>query len=222
MRSAVRALGELGAGLVLAPERQLLASRARDVEGTLLGDLVVERGARMEPEEARSAIVLDTSHARDGVLDVAGAIRDAARASAPKSAKKVAAPGDLLVSRLRPYLRQIALVTPGAVALAAGRPIAVSTEFYVLSPRATQLRTEAGGNTDLAFLVPLLLSASVQGLLAEAQEGGHHPRVPRASLLALSVPREVLDARVETSRRVRAAFEALYRASNGLRELLDG
>lgn len=201
MRSAVRLLSELGEDVVLAPERHL--SRIDAGRGTPLGDLVEERSTRIV--DLSRAVILDTTHARDGLLDVPGAIRDASPA---KSAKKLAREGDVIVSRLRPYLRQIAFVHRAA--LVPRRPLAVSPEFYVLSPR----------EGDLAWLLPFLLSEPVQQALADAQEGGHHPRVPRASLFALRVPDDVLRKRAHTSRAVLAALDAFYRASARYRSLL--
>lgn len=211
MKVAVRTLGELAPDYVLAPERHVVAAGAAHAAassaGVPLGELVVERRERVDPSEG--AVVLDTSHARDGILDVAGALRDGA---GTKSAKKRAREGDLVVSRLRPYLRQIALVHASSVALAGGRALALSTEFYVLGPRDPR---------DLAFLVPFLLSDDVQRALAGAQEGGHHPRVPRSSLFALHVPRAILRARTKSSRAVTSALAEVYRASSGWRALLE-
>lgn len=207
MRSAVKTLEELGEDLVLAPERHVVSGAARG--GVPLGELVVERTDRALARDLDGAVVLDTSHAKDGLLDLRSALRDRAGA---RSAKKIAREGDLLVSRLRPYLRQIALVHPAALALAGGRPLCVSTEFYVLSPRSPA--------DDLAYLLPLLLGAEVQEALAGAQEGGHHPRVPRASLLSIGVPRSVLASRARAARRVRDALGEHYQASRALMALL--
>lgn len=204
MKSVVRTLADLGEDLVLAPERWLAT---RDVgDGVPLGDLVVERRERVVAGEP---IVLDTTHARDGVIDVSAAIR---AATSPRSAKKSARAGEIIVSRLRPYLRQIAYVHPAAQAV--GRPFAVSTEYYVLAPRVD--------GEDIAFLVPFLLAEPAQAVLAAAQEGGHHPRVPLTSLLALRVPKALVAAREERSREIRAALATLYAATAHYRDLLDG
>ena len=208
MKAAIVALADLAPDFVLAPERHVALAQRGD--GVPLGELVEERSERIDPRAAERAVVLDTSHARDGILDVAGALRVVAGA---KSAKKRALAGDLLVSRLRPYLRQIALVHPRAIAAADGRPLALSTEFYVLAPRSP--------DHDLAFLVPYLLSPLVQQLLAAAQEGGHHPRVPRSSLFALRVPRALVRTRAKVSRAVTGAFGDFYEAEASLRALLD-
>lgn len=207
MKFAVRTLADLAPELVLAPERHVLAARAG--AGVPLGELIIERRERIVASALGDAVVLDTSHARDGILDVWGALRDGAGG---KSAKKRALPGDLVVSRLRPYLRQIALVHPRALTAAAGRKLALSSEFYVLAPRVE--------GDDLAFLVPFLLAAETQASLASAQEGGHHPRVPRSSLFSLRVPWSVLRQRARTSRAVTDALGATYRASSRLRGVL--
>lgn len=193
----VRTLEELGDDVVLAPERWALAA---DVgEGVPLDQIVVER--RERSIDLERAVVIDTTHARDGVLDLPSAQRVT---EVPKSTKKVARAGDIVVSRLRPYLRQIALIHPRALDAIHGRSLALSTEFYVLSPR------RAGD--DLAFLLPFLLGEQTQAVLASAQEGGHHPRVPRSSLFALRVPEEIVRARRRLSAQVSTALGGLYDA----------
>ena len=188
----VRTLAEMGPTIAMAPERHLamrLVGQAGE-RGVALSSLVELRNERAVGPDLERAIVLDTTHARDGLLDV----RAASRAGAPPaSAKKRVRPGDLLVSRLRPYLRQIAFVHPAACD--AARPLACSTEFYVLSPR--------GDGESLAFLLPWLLGAPVQTVLAAAQEGGHHPRVPRELLLSMRVE----ETRVRSRKRVSAEVE---------------
>ncbi len=204
MKLTLRTLGELGEDVVLAPERWVAASELG--EGVPLGELVVERRERADLDRA---VVLDTTHARDGLLDVASALRAVPSA---KSTKKSALAGDLVVSRLRPYLRQIAFVHPRVIEAADGRPIALSSEFYVLAPRRPK--------DDLAWLLPYLLREQAQALLAAAQEGGHHPRVPRSSLLALRVPVDLVERRQRLSREVNAALDALYVANARYRDLL--
>lgn len=206
MKSAIRLLSELAPDFVLAPERHVAVAGAG--EGIPLGDLAEERRETLDPSDTPDAVILDTSHARDGLLDVAGALRDGAGG---KSLKKRARAGDLVVSRLRPYLRQIAFVHPDALSPAGKRPLALSTEFYVLSPR---------GGDSLAFLVPFLLSDITQAHLAAAQEGGHHPRVPRSTLLAMRVPEFLVAKRAESSRAITKALAAYYRSLTTLRDLL--
>lgn len=200
MKVAVRTLADLGVGCILSPERHVTASDRGS--GIALGDLVVERKETADPSKLGRALILDTTHAKDGLVDVASALRDR---SPPRSAKKLAHAGDLLISRLRPYLRQIALLHPAALAAADGRPIAVSTEFYVLRPPAAR--------SELAYLLPYLLGPAAQALLAGAQEGGHHPRVPRESLFALRVPESLVAGRAAANRSLGRSLTAFYEAA---------
>lgn len=200
MKSVIRTLVDLGPEFVLAPERFLAEAGAG--EGMPLGELVTLR-----QEQAPSGVVLDTTHAQDGVLDVTTALRTP---SSAKSTKRAVKAGDVIVSRLRPYLRQIAFVHPAALAQAK-RPLAVSSEFYVLAPRGTE---------PIAFLVPFLLGNRAQAVLAAAQEGGHHPRVPRDSLLALRIPPELVAARGESSKAVVRALDDVYRATSRWHSLI--
>ena len=181
-QAAVRSSAALDPGWVLAPERYdpRLAAGA---PGVALGELaeIVREHVSPERAPAGSFLVLDTGDAQEGVL-----LPPAARAPVPGaalgSAKKTARPGDVLISRLRPYLRQVALVDEGLT----DAVVACSTEFYVLRAREDR---------SIAFLVAFLLSAPVQQRLAAAQEGGHHPRFRQDALEALVVPDAVLAAR---------------------------
>jgi hypothetical protein len=194
----IRTLGELGDELSLAPERQRASELAGG--GVALEDLVVLRNERLAPEDIGRALILDTTHTRDGLVDLVSARRASAP---PRSAKKRVRAGDLLVSRLRPYLRQIAFVHPRAVAACGGVPLGCSTEYYVLAPRDGQR---------LEYLLPFLLGPEAQAFLAAGQEGGHHPRVPLETLLALRVPVGVVRSRAPASVRVDASLAEVYRA----------
>lgn len=208
MKAVIRTLDELGHDIVLSPERFLVHEHGDDGQSVPLSELVVERRERAPLGEG--TLVLDTTHARDGLLDI-----PAARRAAPstKSAKKTASVGDLVVSRLRPYLRQIALVHPRALEASQRAVLAFSTEFYVLAPRNPR--------EDLAFLVPVLLSSRIQAILAGAQEGGHHPRVPLAVVLGLRIPKRMLGERARRCREVRDRLDDLYKAEGAYHALLD-
>jgi hypothetical protein len=199
----LRTLAELGPRITLAPERY---REDRDtVKGVPLSDLVVEVRERLVLHRGDRAIVLDTTHVKDGLLDLS-----AARARAlPLSAKWRVPPGALLVSRLRPYLRQIGFASrplfSSSGELAHGGPLGCSTELSVLVPSAD--------GESLAYLLPFLLSAPAQAFLAAGQEGGHHPRVPRETLLSLRVPYCRLRGRRAKSDAIEKAAEEMYAAS---------
>src|SRR5207248_4623376 len=95
-------------------------------------------------------VVLDTGHAREGVVLTS---TEPVSAAGIGSAKKRASPGDVIISRLRPYLRQVAYVDEAlAVDEDGPREIVCSTEFYVLRGRSQE---------SVAFLVAFLLSDAV-------------------------------------------------------------
>lgn len=166
---ATRTVRELGESLVLAPERfDPRRSPGAGAQGRRLDELVElradHRTARaFRPDEP--VLVLDTSHAFEGVVLLR---HQPIEARALGSAKRQLRPGDVIVSRLRPYLRQVAFVDEGLFALApGGNAVCGSSEFFVLRDR---------DGFPAAALLPFLLAATVQAALAAGQEGGHHPR----------------------------------------------
>jgi hypothetical protein len=203
--ASIRTLGALDPGWVLAPERYDPRRRGDGRPGVALGALVDVVRETVRPARAPLPryLVLDTGDAREGVLAAGAAVA----AGELGSAKKLLRTGDVIVSRLRPYLRQVALVD-AELAPGAGAGLACSTEFHVLRPRA--------GDASIAFLVAFLLGDGAQAALAASVEGGHHPRFAQAALEALVVPDEVLAARAELSARVESAVAAARRAEREL------
>jgi hypothetical protein len=203
-------LAELGPRITLAPERYREERHA--VKGVPLADLVAEVREGLFLRACDRAVVLDTTHVKDGLVDL-----PAARAKPlPVSAKWRVPPGALLVSRLRPYLRQIGFASRALFSssgdLVDGEPLGCSTEFSVL--------VSAADGESLAFLLPFLLSAPVQAFLAAGQEGGHHPRVPRETLLSLHVPHSRIRGRRAKSHAIERAVKEMYAASARYREAL--
>lgn len=95
------------------------------------------------------------------------------------SAKKRFLPGDVVISRLRHYLRQIAVVRTPSDAVALG-----SSEFIVLRPKTEALPQEA--------VVLFLRCLPVQTILEYSQDGSHHPRFSEEDLLAIPFPDAML------------------------------
>jgi hypothetical protein len=193
-QAVVRAVAALDKGLILAPERY--DPRRHDTApGQRLAELATVVREQVTPAKAGESefLVLDTTDAREGAIVT---YKETCRGDELGSTKKLTQPGDVIISRLRPYLRQVGLVDAG---LAEPRvQLACSTEFYVLRPRSDSI----------GFLVPFLLSSSVQAQLAAAQEGGHHPRFNQETLENLSVPDHIVAQREELSKRVETAAAA--------------
>ncbi len=192
-----RSADRLAAPTVLAPERydprRELSSK---VSSAPLNEIVEIVKQTVQTKDAiKPALVLDTSDAREGFV-----IARKQPTTDIGSTKKTTQPGDVIISRLRPYLRQVALVDE-AIPNSSNAQILCSTEFFVL---------RSINRESIAFLVPFLLTESVQQVLAASQEGGHHPRFDSTVLLALPIPTAMLDVRQDVSTRVERAAK-LYR-----------
>jgi len=120
------------------------------------------------------------------------------------STKKKLKPGDLVVSRLRSYLKEIAVVLDNGP-----MPMVGSTEFIVLRPQKGAIRIEA--------LLVYLRSKYVQTVLKWCQDGSNHPRFHESELLNLRIPDVVRDHQDGIAARVQASIQARREA----RRLLD-
>ncbi len=204
MRWIARPFLETGADFSLSPEHWLANETASQLTGGTLLKQVVQSVAHTQvpPEGAR--FVLDTGNAREGLLDIT-ILGDPV--SGRTSAKKVVRDGDVIVSRLRPYLRQVTFIPPGTCELLGVEQLYCSTEFFILRAR------EEGLN--IAGLVAWLLSEPIQDMLSAAATGGHHPRISVDLLLNSPVEDRYLE--VEASEKI---GDVLRRHIEGQRELL--
>lgn len=202
MRSCVARIADLDSVVILSPERYTV-EEDRFGNGIALQDLTMLSKASVSPKAAasRDLYVADTTHAEHGILKVLSI-----RPQRIKSAKKLIRQGDVLISRLRPYLRQVALVDKAS--FQSLEDFCCSTEFYVL---------RSIDSKSISFLVPWLLSGSVQKVLEESVEGAHHPRFSPETLLRLRVPQALVDERESVSRKV----EQVSKMYNDQYSLLD-
>jgi hypothetical protein len=208
----IRRVRDLGQALILAPERfdprrNIEVESARCLSG--VAEIVTETVAvGALPVESR-VLVLDTTQAFEGFVVLR---HEPVAAGQMGSTKRRLRPGDVIISRLRPYLRQVAFIDQDLFQLApGGNEVVASTEFYVLRGK---------DGFEVAALVPFLLSSSVQAALAAGQEGGHHPRFPKELLAALRVPDGVVSGAPALAERVRALAAAVRQALRGSRELV--
>lgn len=207
----IKKVADLETGFVLAPERydpRRETVFSEDEAATVaLSELVtlVKKTVNASSKEIESCLVLDTSDSREGI--VIGRQRQIPIAELG-STKKVLEPNDVIVSRLRPYLRQVALVDKEISNWTGSAALLCSTEYF-------PLRSIDGRS--IAFLVPFLLSDQVQKILAASQEGGHHPRFNDSTLLALRVPKALVQEREAISKAIEQSVR-LYRESERLIE----
>lgn len=148
----------------------------------------------------------DLTAALEPVLDDSAETMPAAEIG---STKKKFQAGDVVISRLRSYLREIAVVRTSPTIAAVG-----SSEFIVLRPREN-----AKSKLTPETLLIYLRSLPVQTILKWSQDGSAHPRFDEDDLLAIPVPdsvvriapkidalvNEALTARAETAHLLEAA-----------------
>ncbi len=147
---------ELERTYVLAPERydprrESLRSGPIVKRAVPLGNIVkcVRQTISPTAKMDRELVVIDTSDVREGIIV---GRKCPTRLGNVGSAKKLFQHNDVLISRLRPYLRQVAFVDTEFAAGSVDVVLACSTEFFVLR----SLNEES-----IAFLVPYLLSTPV-------------------------------------------------------------
>lgn len=109
------------------------------------------------------------------------------------SAKKIGTPGDLVISRLRSYLREIAIVPDRGEHY---NPL-FSTEYYVL-------RSIDGSGSE--WLLPYLLSNPVQTIFQFSQTGSNHPRFMDWTLIDLPIPDGIINEKDRLTQYIKTAI----------------
>jgi hypothetical protein len=212
----VRTQSQLDPTLVLSPERYdprryFLKSNESQTQTALLGDVVtiVRKVFSPSTSDSEPCLVLDTSDASEGVVVTRKQVVGPAEIG---SAKKCAEARDVIISRLRPYLRQVAFIDHEIVSRTGCKNLLCSTEFFVLRSRSEK---------SIAFLVPFLLSEPVQQVLAVAQEGGHHPRFREQTLTTLLLPKALLERRDPISDTVEASISFFRQAEQQIAAMAE-
>lgn len=201
----VRTIEQLDPGLVLTPERYNPKRRINtngEQSFYKLSEFATLANDQVTAREAGSHLVLNTSDALGGCIN----IPHEATLKLSSSKKRIRK-GDVIISRLRPYLKQIAYCDVDYDNLVG------STEFYVLRPRIE--------GDDLAFLLPYLLSDPVQRVFQSAVEGSQHPRFQPQDLLELPIPQTLVDRRDYISERVKMALSNYRAYVSALASLVD-
>ena len=211
--STVLDISRLDYGSVLVPERYDPRRRYTEESGPRLSEmvnLVREQISAKTADPTRQYIVLATGDAYNGVIKTTKA---PSNSSDIGSAKNRIRPGQVIISRLRPYLKQVAWIDHGLKGFESdGVDLLCSSEFYVL---------DSQDGESIAFLVPFLLSQDVQSILAASQEGGHHPRFNERTLESMPIPTSLLDQRVELSARVERATNLVRQAFGQIQDSIE-
>jgi hypothetical protein len=153
-----------------------------------------------DPAKASKAEIVrnfDVTDALEPFLDDTGPVQAAADIG---SVKKRLRHGDVVISRLRSYLKEIAVVRTNDTPPSVG-----SSEFIVLRPRGEGLSAET--------LMVFLRCPLVQTVLNWSQDGSNHPRFAEEDLLAIPVPDAVLRVQKKIDAFVHEAIDAHRKAA---------
>ena len=212
-QSAIVNSFQLETGLILVPERYDPRRYPPTDTGIKIADIAQIISEQVTSSKGRPDyryLVLDTSDAKEGFIQ---SHKEPISLEEIGSTKKVIKSGDVIISRLRPYLRQVAYVdTELFTSVGESVVVVCSTEFFVL---------RSYDNQSIAFLVPYLLSNAIQKVLSASQEGGHHPRFNRMTLQKIPIPEDLMQNRDEISTAVEVAVNNARLSQLSLRSLVS-
>lgn len=201
---------QLGKDAIFSPEYWISQQSTRQVvEGVTIDAFAIigNHGTSKIPD---SALVLDTGNADRGLLNLKAL---GAESKGRVSHKKIVPEGAVIISRLRPYLRQVAWMPYGITKRLGVEVLLCSTEFYVICPKDDA--------RSIAFLVPWLLSREVQKVLDQATTGGHHPRFDEELLRRLTIPQKVVEKQDKISFQVERLVQASLESQLDMGTLVD-
>jgi type I restriction enzyme, S subunit len=189
------------------PAKRLVRDALAALPGQTLGERFNSIRELFDPQGGAASALVRNYDLTDALQPIMDDDKEPVLTDEIGSMKKVFKDGDVAISRLRAYLREIAVVrTSGAL------PSVGSSEFIVLRPRNPG-KNKIAPETLLTFL----RSAPVQTILKWCQDGSQHPRFSERDLLSIHVPDAVADASPQIEAIVKQGFEARRRS----RELLD-
>ena len=195
------ASGRLDAQYFMPAKTQVQAA-LRKLPGKPLGKRFSSVRQMMDPKKENVPPIVRNYDVTDALQPILDDEKELVATEEIGSIKKIFENGDVAISRLRAYLREIAVVrTDGKM------PSVGSSEFIVLRPK-TKVDKAIAPETLLTFL----RSAPVQTILKWCQDGSQHPRFSESDLLAIHLPDAVEAASAEIAAIVQKGFEARARA----------
>jgi hypothetical protein len=190
------------------PAKTKVQEALRKLPGKPLGERFASIRQLMDPNKENAPLMVRNYDLTDALQPILDDEKEPVATEEIGSTKKVLKDGDVAISRLRAYLREIAVVrTDGKI------PSVGSSEFIVLRPK-----TKADKAIAPETLLTFLRSAPVQTILKWCQDGSQHPRFSEGDLLAIHLPDAVEAASAEIAAIVQDGLEAHRKA----RVLLDG
>jgi hypothetical protein len=171
--------GRLDAEYFQPAKWQVLATLTR-MPGRTVGEQFRSVRSLWQPDQTPKDSFVRNYDLTDALSPFLDETHEATAAGEIGSTKKRLQAGDLVISRLRSYLKEVAIVSPSG-----NLPMVGSTEFIVLRPNQDAVCVEA--------LLVYLRSPSVQTVLKWCQDGSNHPRFDEREVLRLRIPTAVED-----------------------------
>lgn len=154
-----------------------------------------------QPDDDRGPIAVRNYDLTDALNPFLDGSKELSHRTTIASTKKAIRGGDLVVSRLRSYLKEIAIVQSGG-----GMPMVASTEYIVLRPKQS-------GCVPVEALMIFLRSALPQVVFKWSQDGSAHPRFDERELLRLPLPEVLIQHSDDYVDAVRAVIAKRERAT---------
>lgn len=162
------------------PEKAAALKTLRAASDLTVGDLFSSVRQLWQPDGGAPDDLVRNYDLNDALVPFLDSSKPPVARSEIASTKKVVRAGDLVVSRLRSYLREIAIVEPSS-----DYSMVASTEYIVLRAREeTSFPVEA--------LLVYLRSTLPQIVLKWSQDGSNHPRFDEGEILRMPIPRTLL------------------------------
>ena len=199
------AAGRIDAQYFMPAKEQVRRSLAA-MSGDSLGERMDSIRDMFVPDRAPATMKLRNYDVTDALVSLLDAEKEPSFAAEIGSNKKTFKDGDVAISRLRAYLREIAVVRTCDDIRSVG-----SSEFIVLRPKK--------GQCDISpeTLMVFLRSAPVQTILKWCQDGSQHPRFSEGDLLSIPVPDVVSRVSGQITTIVKERFATRHQA----RQLLE-
>jgi len=189
------------------PAKRTVRDALARVPGQAIGERFLSARDIFDPNDVPSDTLVRNYDVTDALQPILDDETEPVSTETIRSIKKVFKDGDVAISRLRAYLREIAVVrTSGTV------PAVGSSEFIVLRPRDPKSNAIAPET-----LLTFLRFAAVQTILKWCQDGSQHPRFSEGDLMSIPIPDAVADASHQIEAIVKQGFASRQRA----RDLLN-
>jgi type I restriction enzyme, S subunit len=119
------------------------------------------------------------------------------------SAKKAFQKGDVVVSRLRSYLKEIAIVKSSNYCVGSSEYIVLRNNDSIVSPE---------------LLTVYLRSSAVQTILKWSQDGSNHPRFKETELLAIKIPDKLISIQDKIIELLKDSIDSITQAKQLLED----